>query len=415
MTSLAWTPEEEKAVFPLLGGGGETKPARAPGVLRVSLNQSERHLNRWEPALSSCQPIDYLSILLAKGPRREELDFLRDKTVVLFDDSVGRGFTEHLCMWAGEREELIDEDHPLAPPYPEGREYPPDGYVSLHGYKDFWPGVPFGRPHICTIRKYNFRVVQIFGFGLQEEDEWMSKMNHFYPPGGYEDRFDQILLPLLDNLAARRTLEEGRPVSPVPDLVTLTSSFWTTLRAAHSLDSLVNPNSTAQEWEKKLGNWAPPTREWGEWFARRWSEAVRHVGSKWKDAERKPRLVFRELMMVLARDDIPSSRLAAEIDIGRRVIELLKEESVAAQSAAGWEEWRERERSEFGAGWTAAEAREEVLDAAVGERLEVLEWGRRFMGQQVKHTDDGAAGVHPHPLPGSWLCVPSLPITARPS
>ncbi|GAA5917729.1 hypothetical protein JCM6882_009364 [Rhodosporidiobolus microsporus] len=402
---MSWTPEEEKARYPLLDEpSSPTCDAYAqPGVLRVSLDPSEQHLNAWEPALSTCRPIDYLSSLLASGPRRPELDFLRNRTVVLFGDSVDRGFTQHLCRWAKEREELIDEEHPLAPPLPAGREYPPDSYRSHHSRLPagepelFWPGVPFGRPHICHIRKYDLRVVQVFQFGVDEEDEWLTKMNHFYPPGGFEQRFDQILLPLLDNLARQRSEKEGRAVSSIPDLVSFTSTFWTPFRHVR----LLSNSSTAADWERKLETWAPPRREWQNWFERRWTEAVRHVGAAWGQEGKRPKLVFRELQQILARDDIPSNHIQLAIDVGRRVVDLLRAESAAARSSEGWAEWQAA-KGELGPTWVG-NGREEAERLALDERMEVLEWGRRFMGQQVKFTDDGPAGVHPHAMPGSWL------------
>ncbi|GAA5821019.1 hypothetical protein JCM11251_001923 [Rhodosporidiobolus azoricus] len=453
MSRLSWTPEDEKAAYPLLAEPSSpvlssrrrrlptrlleratllvlvgavvylsrerrealSSPSRKqrtdercdayalPGVLRISLDPSERHLNAWEPSLSTCRPVDYLSMMLERGPRRKELDFLRNRTVVLFGDSVDRGFTEHLCRWANEREELIDEEHPLSPPLPAGREYPPEGYRSLHsrfppGQPDrFWPGVPFGRPHICHIRKYNFRVVQVFQFGVDEEDEWLTQQNHFVPPGGFEERFDQILLPLLDNIAQERSEKEGSPASPIPDLVSFTSTFWTPFRHVR----LLGHSTNAADWERELGTWAPPTREWQNWFERRWTKAVRHIGRAWSGEEKPPKLVFRELQQILARDDIPSNHVQLAIDVGRRVVDLLREESAAARSSESWAAWQ-GEEAELGATWVGQE-RDEVGTSRLDERLEVLEWGKRFMAQQAKFTDNGPAGVHPHPLPGSYL------------
>ncbi|GAA5865566.1 hypothetical protein JCM8547_007651 [Rhodosporidiobolus lusitaniae] len=381
-------------------------PYSLPGHLQVSLNPSERHLNRWIPALSTCKATDYLSMLLDKGPWKSELEWLRGRTVVLFGDSVDRGFAQHLCMWAHEREELIDEEHPLAPPYPPGREYPPPGYrwdgtTTRPGQDDlFWPGVPFGRPHVCTIRKYDFTVVQVFQFGVDDEDEWLTQRRHFYPPGGFEERFDQILLPLLENLATRKSNQTGRAVSPVPDLVSFSSTFWTPFRHVRLLQSRAET-----EWEKKLDTWAPPRTEFVSWFTRRWTEAVRHVGVAWpaggEGEKKRPKLVFRELQQIFARDDIPSNHVEVAIQVGRRVVDVLREEGEASLTEEVRGDWKAGE-GELGKDWVAGE-KERAREMGLGRRLEVLDWGRKFEGQQVKYTDDGAAGVHPHPLPGSWL------------
>ncbi|GAA6038793.1 hypothetical protein JCM8097_002893 [Rhodosporidiobolus ruineniae] len=370
-----------------------SRPYSLPGVLRVSLDPSTRHLNAWEPSLSPCRPTDFLTPLFSAGPRSPSLEFLQNKTVVLFGDSVDRGFVQHLCVWAREREETVDEESPLKPPYPEGREYPPDGYRTHlsrlpAGESDlFWPAVPFGQPHICHLRKYNFRVVSVFQFGVDDEDEWLTKMNHFYPPGGLEDRFDQILLPLLENIAHERSEKEGRPVSPIPDLLSFTSTFWTPFRHVRTLHN----STTAAEWEKKLGTWAPPTSDFQHWFERRWAQAVRHIGDAWAGRGKKPKLVFRELQQILARDDIPSNHVELALSSGRRAVDLLRSESSAARAGlAEWEAWKGFE-AELGEAWEQS-GREAAKERDLGRRVEVLEWGRRFMGQQVKFTDDGPAG-----------------------
>ncbi|GAA5968041.1 hypothetical protein JCM8115_000012 [Rhodotorula mucilaginosa] len=224
----------------------ECDPYAKRGVLRIDLDDWSG--NRWEPALATdCQPRDYLSQIYRDGRNLSNepgLDFLRDRVILLFGDSVDRGFLEHFCrIFALGRFEHIGPGHELDPPLPLGREHAPPGYRSDRGDKD-WVGNPMGRPSLCYLPSYNTYLLNVFQFGLHPEDETVIHFTHFLPPGGFEDRFDTFVVPILERLAQSRTKartlaeqEAGsaspprvlsplrRPISTAPDLITLAATF----------------------------------------------------------------------------------------------------------------------------------------------------------------------------------------------
>jgi hypothetical protein len=101
-----------------------------------------------------------------------------------------------------------------------------------------------GRPSLCYLPSYKTYLLNVFQFGLHPEDETVIHFTHFLPPGGFEDRFDTYVVPILERLAQSRTKaralaeqEAGsaspprvlpplrRPISAAPDLITLTRHF----------------------------------------------------------------------------------------------------------------------------------------------------------------------------------------------
>ena len=175
-------------------------------------------------------------------------------------------FLEHFCrIFALGRFEHIGPGHELDPPLPLGREHAPPGCESSRvsvqakhgkltrfsssadrsdrGDKD-WVGNPMGRPSLCYLPSYNTYLLNVFQFGLHPEDETVIHFTHFLPPGGFEDRFDTFVVPILERLAQSRTKartlaeqEAGstspprvlsplrRPISTAPDLITLAATF----------------------------------------------------------------------------------------------------------------------------------------------------------------------------------------------
>jgi hypothetical protein len=92
--------------------------------------------------------------------------------------------------------------------------------------------------------------------------------------------------------------------------------------------------------------------------------------------ETDERIHTGELQQILSRSDIPSNHVQLAIDVGRGVVDNLREESVAAKgSDEEWEAFRAEGRGEV---WVEGE-RKNARESGLGE-VEVLEWGRRFMG-----------------------------------
>lgn len=168
-----------------------------------------------------------------------------------------------------------------------------------------WPASEMGVPHICRLARYDFHLVNVFQFGLFPEDEPLTRHHHFLPPGDFEGRFNTFVVPLLDNLAARRRAERDAalaaaddpsaaldvdtsyPISAAPDLFVTTPTFWNLMRYPQELPL---PEG---EWTRNLGMWAPPTRERQDWWERRVQEVLVHVGKAWGGPKGTTKLVWR--------------------------------------------------------------------------------------------------------------------------
>lgn len=120
--------------------------------------------------------------LIHEGSMHKSLDFLRGKTIALLGDSVDREHTEHLCMFAQGVLEPILEDHWLSPDLPRGRQDRPGKPKGIG-----WEDNGSGRPYLCTIEKYDLKILNFFFYGLSDEDGWLVQdSGHFYPPGRLE-------------------------------------------------------------------------------------------------------------------------------------------------------------------------------------------------------------------------------------
>ncbi|GAA5850456.1 hypothetical protein JCM9279_001422 [Rhodotorula babjevae] len=383
----------------------ECDPYALPGVLRF--DYENQTANFWEPALSQCTARDYMTPLTS-GAVLPELEFLRGRVVVFFGDSVDRFALKHFCDFCAGELETIGKDHALMPPLPVGREHAPEGYLSHRNTTD-WPASEMGVPHVCRVKQHDFHLVNVFQFGLFPEDEALTRHQHFLPPGDFEGRFDTFVVPLLENLADRRradraaalaadpsrsSLDSSHPISAAPDLFIASPTFWNLMRRP---DELPLPTGS---WAHDLGAWAPPTRERQDWWEERVHQAVEHVASAWGAARGSTKLVWRRLHTVYGENKWPVMKVRAQDDVAVRIVELLQDESVAAETSAGWARWTRDVVPTLGGSWRSNRTRDEVRALGLAERIKVLEWGKVFDGQQFHGTVDG---VHPLPLPGNWV------------
>lgn len=102
-------------------------PYSQRGVLLV--NTTDAASNRWQPFSSSprCQPLDFLSALNSSTPL-VDLEFARNKTILLYGDSIDRGNVQNFCSFIGDGKlELIGYNHTFSPPHPPGHERGPKG------------------------------------------------------------------------------------------------------------------------------------------------------------------------------------------------------------------------------------------------------------------------------------------------
>ncbi|GAA5865960.1 hypothetical protein JCM8547_002897 [Rhodosporidiobolus lusitaniae] len=417
--ALSWFGGRETATVARTGGTGARSmvnvkkemqsslcnPYDQYGVLNVNLNVPSE--NVWQPiaAPPECQPIDFMSklygIQMGYQTNMSELEFMRDRTIVIFGDSVDRDHNEHFCGLTGGYLEMINDTHPLNPPYPPGREIPPEGYASFMTGLREWPNYAQSRPFVCHIDKFNFRILNVFHYGFRPLTDMIQGHPHFYPPALVEDRFDQIIIPLVANLAAKYG------TSPVPDILSIAPGFWGILRQSVEDGRLeyeeVQAGKDASQAKAEHDVWRPMSEEKRRWNEQRISEILRHLAKGWrgvrdKGGKRTPLILWRALHFVRETEKIPFTRSTALDQIGRSVVDRLVEEGRAAEEGAkGWKKWGKSVGAKY-LGWKE-EGEDEALEGGLGRRLKIDEWGSLMLGQSRAFRDE----IHPLPLPGSFL------------
>ncbi|GAA6048912.1 hypothetical protein JCM3770_007115 [Rhodotorula araucariae] len=370
-------------------------PYSQHGVLNVNLNVPSE--NMWEPlgASDDCQPVDFLSLVRRAQQDSDaspNIDFVRNRTIVIFGDSVDRDHVEHVCTQVGGQLEMISDRHPFSPPYPPGQELPPAGHNITGGRT--WPNYEQSRPFICHVVSLNFRFLNVFHYGFEEQTDFITYHPHFYPPARLEDRFDQIVLPLVASISAHYG------TSPIPSLVSVAPGFWSLLR--QSVRDAQEAKARAASWTDDMdavdaavqeGVWRAMPRELRAWNARRVEEVLRHVAGAWSESPTRPTILWRALHFVKETPKVPYSRLVALDQIGRAVVARLAHESRPQEEHAGG--WVARATHYLRRRGRKAHARGAWLE----RRLCIDEWGSLMLGQGMHFRDE----VHPLPLPGSYL------------
>ncbi|GAA5896754.1 hypothetical protein JCM6882_005027 [Rhodosporidiobolus microsporus] len=382
-------------------------PYEQYGVLNV--NTSVPTENMWQPiaAPEDCQPVNFVELLRRVQTEHEpgvtELDFLRNRTIVIFGDSVDRDHNEHFCSFVGGWYEMIGDTHELSPPYPEGQEIPPEGYSNFFTGAREWPNYHQSRPFICHVDKLNFRVLNIFHYGFRGATDFIVGHPHYYPPATVEDRFDHIVVPLMAAVAAKFG------TSAVPDILSIAPGFWGLLRQSVEDQRLaqeeVAAGESAQEAMDKHNVWRVMSVESRRWNERRITEILRHLAKGWqgvKDGARRrtPLILWRALHFVKETDKIPYNRLIALDQVGRSVVDRLVDEGKAAEKGMhSWKTWTKSVGAKYLGFGSGEEGENEALEGGLGSRLRVDEWGSLMLGQSLHFRDE----VHPNPLPGSYL------------
>ncbi|KAL8280436.1 hypothetical protein RQP46_007084 [Phenoliferia psychrophenolica] len=377
-------------------------PYEQHGVLLV--NTSVPNQNMWQPigVPDSCQPVDYatqlLDMQLANGISHPTLESLRNRTVLIFGDSVDRDHNEHFCNFVGGFIEMIGNNHPLSPAYPEGQELPPEDYLDYIQNKRMWPDNPQSRPHICHVFRLNLRFVNVFHYGFRGYTHWMAMHPHYYPPASIEDRLDQIVIPLLANIAKQYN------TSPVPDIVSIAPGFWGILRLSYETQrirdaAIAAGNTTFLEGYAKHDVWNNMKEDQRDWMEGRIQEVIEYIGNGWRDSVKAPLILWRSLHHIQSHEQLPFTRVQALDQIGRSVVERLVREGEAAVKGAGeWKAWLALAASRVGRKWRG-DSLEVTQAKGLSSRLRIDEWGALMLGQEKHFVDK----VHPLPLPGSYL------------
>ncbi|KAM0751853.1 hypothetical protein T439DRAFT_325043 [Meredithblackwellia eburnea MCA 4105] len=396
-------------VVALAAQSSRCNPYDQLGILMVDRDISSN--NRWAPlnAPPSCQPIDFnTQIWKLQGGEikiNADLEHLKNRTVVIFGDSVDRGHNEHFCNnFVRGKWEMIGTTHPWSPPYPKGRELPPEGYRDhLTGLRQ-WPNYDQSRPYLCHIESLNLQILSVFHYGFHPSDGWIENHAHHYPPAGVEDRFDSIVIPIM------KKISETYNKSPIPDIVEFTPGFWDLLRDTietnFQRDEAMRKGMNRDQAFHDYDTWGSMKEERHEWYQARMRETVKHIARTWSEGEgayKAPRILWRTLHHIRQHEDIPYSRVEALDSIGRSVVQgLVAEGRASSSSSSSAKNWRNAAGDKAGGGggikWTELDEDESSL-MGLGDRLRLNDWGALMKGQERHFADN----LHPLPLPGSFL------------
>ncbi|KAI5449323.1 hypothetical protein NCC49_004825 [Naganishia albida] len=224
-------------------------PYALPGFLNV--NTTHISENRWIPMDEDCQTPRMFEAL-RRGPKAvseigmregwKDMKWVRNRTVVMFGDSVARENIVYFCELIGAKLDRVTWDHPYAPS-PRPTQTPPP--LAQQHFVDETPEDPDADPelvrnwkpkptpgegdhahfaHICHVQEWGLLLVQQFQYGMDQEDYWAFKPGYI-PPGTYEARLHTLLHPVV-----QRAITALQPHSPSVDLVMLNSAFWDTAR-----------------------------------------------------------------------------------------------------------------------------------------------------------------------------------------
>lgn len=125
----------------------------------------------------------------------ESLQWMQNKTIVLFGDSIERDHVTLFCSIIGREAEVIKGNHQFAvtaggPSHEsttarleERQKLKKDRSrrIALKGLQEST------LPRICYIEELNFMVANVYHFGLDEQDFWKG-LDSFHPPGSVEER-----------------------------------------------------------------------------------------------------------------------------------------------------------------------------------------------------------------------------------
>lgn len=168
----------------------------------------------WIPYDTSCPPSTLLndfyklrnpgngSIAVAlNGSRENEMDWLRNRTILLLGDSVDRFTNRDLCRLLKGNATVIDFNHPASPPRYQVNHVPildpvtgqetKASYLKKILREDMeWRWSKVGShemkrtsPWVCDIDEYGFTIINIFTFGLEGSDEHFKDDEDHHGPG----------------------------------------------------------------------------------------------------------------------------------------------------------------------------------------------------------------------------------------
>jgi len=344
-------------------------------------------------------------------------------------DSIERLHINDFCELVGGTLHNIDPNHPASPPLyhkplptaldSRGHETAESkaakaarAELELNWEQNKASSWPYTRPWVCDLGpRYNATVVSVFAWGMEDYEEIYQSEDFFHGPSTFIDRFHNITLPLLRNVAEWL----GRPQVAHPTVVEVSSGFWD-LRGLTEMDFLSRGINRPYPMDSDL-----PFGPIGEERERTWT---RHAGEMLRAVAAAlpgptgavrdgPVISWRTLHQPKRNNYTPYSRVFALDQLARKLIHDLRSASLlqhpnlyksalAAVSKTKTALLVKAGQAGVGAGWLAeAEAAgvADEVDYGFDERLRVNEIGKLLTGQDNHFKDF----LHPNPVPGSFL------------
>ncbi|TIC21719.1 cation efflux protein [Wallemia mellicola] len=345
------------------------------GRLQVDLQTKQE--NVWIPYDKDCQPPRLMASLLnnldldnhwspASSPSThsqdfENISFVKNKTVLVVGDSIARETVRYFCELLGEDVVNLNDDHPWSP----FREYTSGERTRRRAPRES------SLPNVCYIPSIDFMIIQMFHFGLDQEEFFKDK-EQYNPPNNFEDRLKvhgRDVFDYIHNDKNPPEMFEGAVPrkTPKPDLVEVSSTLWDLARFA-KIDINKNTSTLTDLEEDRL-----------DFYMNRMSDVLDTTLEEFPDSQ----LVWRT-------SHYPSDCNNNKLDwIGRDLARLEQE--------------REHQNKPYFHSnrlFQLEQATRHVLSQPdYQDQVRINEWGHLMFGQHAHQIDQ----LHPSMLPGGWL------------
>ncbi|KAG0149726.1 hypothetical protein CROQUDRAFT_653283 [Cronartium quercuum f. sp. fusiforme G11] len=378
---------------------GGCNPFEEPGYINFDPNHYLN--NTWKTYTPDCQPDNLMKQLVddlqrySRGRDRTSarvLPWLQNRTVLLIGDSLERFHLRDFCDLLSASIEppfhpVSDVGRSLSPSTPDSPSQSfhikPDLPLSPKPYyydpndhsraPDDWPNdkrADFAKkqeewakrdnvrtkPWVCEVPAYGFRLVSLFTYGLEpyQSGYFYSNDDWYIPPSSFLNRVDQILLPLIQNLAAAR----HAPQILKPDLLEVCSGLWD-LRQWTEADSRAMGQNLDDSSEVPFQTL---TGERLNWWKQRSTAMLQGIAARFPEDDVP--ILWRTLHHPLRHNLAPYSRVEQLDQLARSMV-------AGLQRRPG----------------------------PLANRLKLDNWGRMMLGQENHFRDS----VHPRAAPGSVL------------
>lgn len=174
-------------------------PHDLPGVLHIadSIDSIQGALQtEWKPInASACPPQSYIQRIASGDSSASIPSALYNRTILLIGDSIDRANAQYTCH-------LLKGSYTIT--NPGDRYWPQDDISNDPNITGWKPNEYSARsfPTICHVGSIDLMIMNVFHFGLDQEDYFTWK-DQYGPPYDTEDRVLEIAKPLADKVGRR--------------------------------------------------------------------------------------------------------------------------------------------------------------------------------------------------------------------